>query len=193
MNAHIGLALPEFVPYSILKNIHAVWKLWRLFGFKDRCNILRKNTTLDFCIRHNSIKYFKTWPTQCTVDGYWPCVFCEIAFGCANYVVLILWIIGTVETLNLVALRSSAIFDKTTYLLMKRGPDDIFKCFYLNQIFLLWLKFPWHFSVKLIQLFKIIPHSFGQWLGANRYWEFPESMLNQFSAVPICAPLGLMD
>ena len=67
VNAHNGLALPEFGPFSILKNTHVVLKLWRIFGFKDRRNILSKTTTFHFCIGYNSITFFKTCQTQCTV------------------------------------------------------------------------------------------------------------------------------
>ena len=95
VNAHNGLALLEFGPFSILKNIHVILKLWRIFGFKDRRNIMSKTTTFDFCIGYNSMTFFKTCPTQYTVHVYLPWVFCEIAFGCENSFVLILWVIGT--------------------------------------------------------------------------------------------------
>ena len=48
VNAHNDLALPEFGPYSVLKQAHVVLKLRRLFGFKDRRNILSKTTALIF-------------------------------------------------------------------------------------------------------------------------------------------------
>ena len=51
---------------------------------------------------------------------------------------------------NLVAFRRCVILDKTAYLLVNRGPDDIFKWYFLNQNFLLWFKFPSNFSIKLI-------------------------------------------
>ena len=60
VNAHNGLALLEFGPFSIF-----------------------------------FLKFFKTCPTQYTVHVYLPWVFCEIAFGCENSFVLILWVIGT--------------------------------------------------------------------------------------------------
>ena len=60
VNAHNRLALPEFGPFSILKNTHVVLKLWRIFGFKDRRNILSKTTTFDFCIGYNSLTFFNT-------------------------------------------------------------------------------------------------------------------------------------
>ena len=176
VNAHNRLALPEFGPFSILKNTHVVLKLWRIFGFKDRRNILSKTTTFDFCIGYNSLTFFntlrprqngrhfpddilkwiflnenvwisieiplkfvpkgqinnipalvqimawrrpgdkplsepmmvsllthicvtrpqwvKTCPTQCTVHVYLPWVFCQIACGCANSFILILWVMG---------------------------------------------------------------------------------------------------
>ena len=53
VNVHNRLALPEFGPFSILKNTHVVLKLWRIFGFKDRRNILSKTTTFDFCKGYN--------------------------------------------------------------------------------------------------------------------------------------------
>ena len=90
VNAHNGLALLEFGPFSIL-----ILKLWRIFGFKDRRNIMSKTTTFDFCIGYNSMTFFKTCPTQYTVHVYLPWVSCEIAFGCENSFVLILWVIGT--------------------------------------------------------------------------------------------------
>ena len=95
MHWHNDLALPEFGPFPILKNTHVVLKLWRIFGFKDRRNFLSKATTFDFCIGYNSITFFKTCPIQCTVHVYLPWVFCEIAFGCANSFILILWAMGT--------------------------------------------------------------------------------------------------
>ena len=94
VNAHNDLALPEFGPFSILKNIHVVLKLWRIFGFKDRRNILSKTTTFDFYIGYNSTTFFQTYPTQCPMHVYLPRVFCEIAFGFVNSFVLILWVIG---------------------------------------------------------------------------------------------------
>ena len=95
VNAHNDLALLEFGPYSILKHTHVVLKLRRLFGFKDRRNILSKTTARVFWLGCNSITFFKTCPTHCTAHVYLPWVFCEIAFGCANYCILILWMIGT--------------------------------------------------------------------------------------------------
>ena len=87
VNAHIysDLALPEVGPYSILKHTHVVLKLRRLFGYKDRRNILNKTTALVFWLGCNSITFLKTYPVHCTVHVYLPWVFCEIAFGCANY------------------------------------------------------------------------------------------------------------
>ena len=95
VNAHNHSVLSEFGPFSTLKNAYFVLKLWRIFGFKDRRNILSKTTTFDFGIGCNSITFFKTCPTQCTIHVYLPWVFCKIAFGCANSFVLILWVIGT--------------------------------------------------------------------------------------------------
>ena len=86
VNAHNHLALSAFGPFSILKNTHVVLKLWRIFGLKDRRNILSQTTTFDFsCIGCNSKALFKTCPTQCTIHirvftlGFlWNCIWvCE--------------------------------------------------------------------------------------------------------------------
>ena len=95
VNAYNRLALPEFGPFSILKNTHVVLKLWRTFGFKGRRNIWSNPTTFAFCLGYNSITFFQTWPTQCTVHVYFPWIFCQFAYGCANSFILILWVIGT--------------------------------------------------------------------------------------------------
>ena len=95
VNAHNGLALPEFGPFSILKNTHVVLKLWRIYGFNDRRSILSKTTTFDFCIGYNSITFFKKCPTQITVQVYLPWVFCQTAYGRANSFIVVSSVIGT--------------------------------------------------------------------------------------------------